>query len=37
MGLDGANGHVEDEPLRHDDHLHHHDEEQGQHLVHLEK
>ena len=34
-GLDGVDGHVDDEPLGHDDHLHHHHEEQRQKLVHL--
>ncbi len=34
---DGGDGHVEDEPLRHDHHLHHHHKEQGQQLVHLQK
>jgi hypothetical protein len=33
---DGGDGHVEDKPLRHDHHLHHHHKEQGQQLVHLQ-
>ncbi len=33
---DGGDGHVEDKPLSHDHHLHHHHKEQGQQLVHLQ-
>ncbi len=33
---DSSDGHVEDEPLSHDHHLHHHHKEQGQQLVHLQ-
>ncbi len=35
-GDDSGDGHVEDEPLSHDHHLHHHHKEQGQQLVHLQ-
>ena len=35
QGRSGGEGHVDDEPLTVDNDLHHHDEEEGQELVHL--
>ena len=35
QGRSGGEGHVDDEPLAVDNDLHHHDEEEGQELVHL--